>query len=394
MAYYQEYNTKKGKLIKITVSAGINPATGKPKQITRRGFKTKKEARAAVAQIEYELGQGTFVDEKNITFTTYATEWFEAYAANVKESTARARRNSIKIINRKFGKGRMKDITPRIYQLFINELFSAGYKRSTITNMNVVARMIFKQAEAHGVIKNDPTDGVVLPKQRLTVEELENKKEIPRFLEKEELSVFLETAREQGLECDYEINTLQSYTGLRSGELVALKWGDIDFENKSLRVTKTLFSEDKYDEYKLLTPKTDKSVRTIKIDDFVIDMLQEYKQQQNRLIMRYRNSYKDEGFVFARTTLNKGYPRTIKMLQMRFKRLMNLSGLQLKLTPHSLRHTHTTLLAEAGVSLPEIQERLGHFDDKITTMIYLHTTKAMKDKSAEKFSDLMKTVRK
>ena len=73
-------------------------------------------------------------------------------------------------------------------------------------------------------------------------------------------------------------------------------------------------------------------------------------------------------------------------------RMLKLSGLNEELTPHSLRHTHTSLLAEARVGLEEIMERLGHADDEITRKVYLHVTKTMKKEASQKFSELMKSL--
>jgi len=394
MAYMNEYETKKGKFYKITVSAGINPATGKQRQITRRGFKTKKEARAAITQIEYELGLGTYVHEANITFADFAREWFKSYKHTIKPSTASNRERKMNYLISVFGKAKIKDITKRNYQLFINNLHEQGYKKSSINEMHITCRLICKKAVERKIIKENPTDNVVFPKKKITVEDLESEEEKVKYMEKEELAVYLQTALEHGLESDYEINTLQAYTGMRSGEIAALKWTDIDFEKRTIRITKTLFSEGNHKKYELLTPKTKSSIRTIEIDPFVLDMLQEYRKKQNIFKMKYRNEYHDEDFVFARMKEYKGYPRTVVSFGFRMKRLLRLSGIQKDLTPHSLRHTHTSLLAEAGVSLPEIQERLGHRDDKITTSVYLHTTKSVRNLSAEKFSNLMKSVRK
>ena len=74
------------------------------------------------------------------------------------------------------------------------------------------------------------------------------------------------------------------------------------------------------------------------------------------------------------------------------KRLLKLANLNQILTPHSLRHTHTSLLAEAGVGLAEIMDRLGHKDDATTKAVYLHVTKTMKKEASDKFSELMKSL--
>lgn len=104
--------------------------------------------------------------------------------------------------------------------------------------------------------------------------------------------------------------------------------------------------------------------------------------------MKNRDVRHDEDFVF---TLRKhpGYPLYIKHIETRMARLLRLSRLNIDLTPHSLRHTHTSLLAEAGGSLEEIMERLGHTDDDTTRQVYLHVTKSMKKEAVHKFSQLM-----
>ena len=82
----------------------------------------------------------------------------------------------------------------------------------------------------------------------------------------------------------------------------------------------------------------------------------------------------------------------IKMVQLRMARLLTLANLNTELTPHSLRHTHTSLLAEAGVALEQIMDRLGHSDDQITKNVYLHVTKEMKKVASQKFSKLMRSL--
>lgn len=85
-----------------------------------------------------------------------------------------------------------------------------------------------------------------------------------------------------------------------------------------------------------------------------------------------------------------GYPRTIKQYELRMERLLCLAGLNTELTPHSLRHTHVSLLAETGIELHEIMDRLGHKDDVTTQQIYLHVTKYKKKEASRKFAELMR----
>src|SRR5690554_5244897 len=109
--------------------------------------------------------------------------------------------------------------------------------------------------------------------------------------------------------------------------------------------------------------------------------------------MRYRKTYYDKDFVFAQEDEeNAGYPPYIKLIAIRMARLLRLSDLKTELTPHSLRHTHTSLLAEAGVSLEQIMARLGHKDDDTTKNIYLHVTKPKKKEASQKFAELMRSL--
>jgi integrase len=101
--------------------------------------------------------------------------------------------------------------------------------------------MIFKKAIEMRLIKNDPTELAYLKKDRKTVEELEEQ-EIPKYMEKEELALLLQTAAQKGLDLDYLIFLTLSYTGMRVGELVALKWKGIDFEEHTISITKTYYN--------------------------------------------------------------------------------------------------------------------------------------------------------
>lgn len=113
----------------------------------------------------------------------------------------------------------------------------------------------------------------------------------------------------------------------------------------------------------------------------VLIELDKLRKAQKEVRMKYRKTYHNEGFVFAQLDeVNAGYPAYVKLIEIRMKRLLKIADLNPSLTPHSLRHTHTSLLAEAGVSLEQIMDRLGHTDDDTTKNIYLHITKPKRKK--------------
>lgn len=103
-------------------------------------------------------------------------------------------------------------------------------------------------------------------------------------------------------------------------------------------------------------------------------------------------AYCNHDFIFAQMDRQFSYPIVIKNVRDRMKRLLRKAGLNEDLTPHSLRHTHISLLAEARVSLEQIMDRLGHTDDQITENVYLHVTQEMKIEASQKFSELMRSL--
>lgn len=203
---------------------------------------------------------------------------------------------------------------------------------------------------------------------------------------------FLTTAKNEGLEGDLLAFTMLAYTGIRIGEMVALKWSDIDFKEHTLRVIKTYYNPTNNKlKYTLLTPKTEGSIRTITIDPLLVDLLQLHKQEQTKIMEDNKSFYKDNDFIFA---TNEGFPKTIKNFSIRMQRLLKKTTIKKHVTPHSFRHTHTSLLIEANVHIKEIQERLGHSDINTTMDIYAHMTKNIKKEASNKFSNLMGNLSK
>lgn len=377
------------------VDIGIDPVTGKRKQKGKGGFRTKQEAESAAATLIYEVEEGMYVEETKQTFSAFSTEWLTIYRASkdVKPGTIRVRLHEIGKLMPYFAQLKLKDITRKKYQDALNALKEKGYSDSTMEGIHRTGRMIFRKALEMEIIKKDPTEYAYLKKDKKTIEQLEEE-EVPKYLEKEDLFLFLKAAREQGLELDYLMFLILSYTGIRVGELVALKWKDVDFKNQTISITKTYYNPTNNTlKYQLVTPKTKKSRRKIIVDEDVIQALKDHKKVQNTVIERLGNDYYNEDFILAKMERQQGYPIVIKTVQNRMARLLRIAELNPELTPHSLRHTHTSLLAEAGVSLEQIMDRLGHSDDQITKNVYLHVTQEMKKEASHKFAQLMRSLR-
>lgn len=387
------YIYKRGKRWAYRAYAGKDPVTGKDKQVSKSGFATKKDAELAAAMFERQFHNGEYIQPSNLTFEAVSNDWLGHYLSQgAKDSSHRVRKAMLKHSQEKFKNIMIQKITIKDYQDMIDEL-AEKYSHSTLTSIHVAAHSVFKYAHENNLIKDVISEGVKLPKKKKTVADLEEENGLnEKFLEKEELNEFLTVAKNEGLEGDLLTFTLLAYTGLRIGEMIALKWSDVGMEEKTLRVYKTLYNpSQRKDAFTITTPKTKSSIRTISIDPILVDLLEEHKIKQDKLKIKNGPFYKDKGFIF---TSNEGFPRSLGFLNRRIERILKRTSITKNITSHSFRHTHTSLLIEANVHIKEIQDRLGHSDINTTMNIYAHMTKNIKKEASNKFSDLMKDLSK
>lgn len=387
MASYSNRGTKRKPNWQYRVIVGKDPLTGKYKRVSKSGFRSKKDAEHAADILERQVHNGGYLEPVKITFQELATQWIDHYSVDAKESSVRARQKAVNVAINEFGEYQLYQITKNVYQTFIDNM-SKKYSKNYVDSIHSSSDMAFQYAKEMQYIKEVPSEGVKRPKKRKTVEELENENISEQFLEKHELMTFLSVAKEHGLDNDFVLFTLLAYSGCRIGELQALKWSDIDFEEHTIRITKTYYNPNNNKRsYKLTPPKTDSSIRTISIDPTVIKLLQDHETVQDELKQINHEFYIDNNFVF---TGNEGYPMVYRTIANRMIRLMAMTGIKKHITPHSFRHTHTSLLIEANVHIKEIQERLGHADIATTMNIYAAMTKDMKKEASTRFSNLMK----
>ncbi|EGQ3120957.1 site-specific integrase [Staphylococcus pseudintermedius] len=384
MATYE----KRGNTWRYRISTGKNPTTGKYKYISKSGFKRKSDAKHHAEMIERQLRTGEYIAPSSSTFKQVADDWLKQYANDVKVSSVRAREKAIYHAIQRFGTYPIQSIKKRDYQRFVDDM-SLQYSKNYVDSIVASTNMIFKYAYDMKLIKVLPSEGIKRPKKKRTVEELEDTEIHKKFLEKDELFEFLQVAKyNHSPQNSFEVFTTLAYTGMRAGELLALKWADIDFENNTINITKTYYNpNNNKKKYQILTPKTESSIGKISVDPNVIKMLREYKINVQA---NWKDElYEDNNFVF---TDNNGYPLVIKKLQLWIKAILKKTNINKNISTHSFRHTHCALLIEAGVHIKEIQERLRHKDINTTMNIYAKITNSYKKDASEKFSKLMENV--
>ena len=373
------------------ISLGKNSETGKYEYISKTGFKRKSDAKHQAEMLERQLRNGEYIPPSSSTFKQVADDWIKQYANDVKVSSVRAREKAIHHAIERFNTKPIQTIKKHDYQRFVDDM-SAQYSKNYVDSIVASTNMIFKYAYEMRLIKVLPSESIKRPKKKVSVEELEDSEIHKKFLEKNELFQFLEVAKyHHSPQNSFEVFTTLAYTGMRAGELLALKWSDIDFENNTISITKTYYNPNNNKKnYQILTPKTESSIGKISVDPHVIQLLKDYKVNVQDT---WKNElYVDNNFVF--TDVN-GYPLVIKKLSTWIQAIMKKTDITNKhISTHSFRHTHCALLIEAGVHIKEIQERLRHKDINTTMNIYAKITSSYKKDASQKFSKLMENVSK
>lgn len=377
----KKYTTKNGETRYLFQTyLGIDPLTGKERRTTRRGFKTIKEAKQAERNLLLDVEENGLSSNhsdrfQNPTFEKLASLWLENYKTTVKTSTFENVKSKVeKMTEEHFKEMKLKQVTTTYCQKVAIELSKTyvlyGHYLSVINR-------IFKYAVLMDILTSNPFDKIIRPKSR----QVQRK---GNFLTKEELKEFLKLAQTATLSYFFPLVHLMSYTGLRQGEALALKWSDIDFENKKVTVNKTAVRIN--GKQSLQTPKTKNSKRVISIDPTTLSILKSWKKDQIKIYFKNGKHFEgDENFIF--TSQRAEWVHIHNFIRY-FKRFIADHDLK-TITPHGLRHTHASLLFSAGVEPKNISDRLGHSTVQITLDLYTHITEEQRTDTVDKLLEYM-----
>lgn len=207
-------------------------------------------------------------------------------------------------------------------------------------------------------------------------------KEFTNFYSKEELQRFLQYAKSYNQKA-YTFFRLLAYTGLRRGEALALKWSDIDFKENVVSVKRTL-TKGLGNKVIVQTPKTSSSYRKVAIDRNTASILKEWKQEQRKqqIVININQDHVIFNLGKESIPLSDG-------CIVNWNNIISKQSKLSRITIHGFRHTNASLLFEAGVSMKDVQTRLGHKSVKTTMDIYTHVSKQHQNKAVEKLDNYM-----
>ncbi len=326
--------------------------------------KKKGDAEKALRQAMTDADRGFVFEAGTLTLEDYLTRWLKDSVKDTVRRSTYAQYESV--VNRHivpaFGRLRLKALTPAHARSLYREKLDSGLSPRTVQYVHVTLHKALKQAVMDGLIPRNVADAVKAPQA--------HRKEV-RPMTPAEVAALLSAASGDRLEALY---VAAVHTGLRRGELLGLKWTDVDLDAGTLSVQRSLDKDGTFN-----PPKRNRSRRTVKLTAQAAESLKGHRARQNEERLQLGSLWEDRGLVFPNQA---GKPMNADNLYHRgFKPLLVLAGLS-GFTFHSLRHTCATLLLSKNVNPKIVSEMLGHATISQTMDTYSHVMPGMGDVAA------------
>lgn len=369
----REKKNKDGKICyQITVEGERDLLTGKRNRIYKNVNGSKREANSVMHKMITEMEQGAIAKKTNKTVGDWMDEWVLSCLPNVEETTRKGYKTKIRCyIRPALGDILLKSLRAEHVQKMINDMMSKGLSpkniRDTFNNVNAAMKMAVKTR----LIVYNPCEGVVLPKLKKYRAEVYDTKMIHKLLD-------------VSYGTDMYLPVLLLVTaGLRRGELLALRWEDVDFKNNILKIRRNMVCGEK--DAIIKSPKTESGIRDIHLGEDVMKVLKAERVKYMEDALSYGAGFQNLGFVIRQ---EDGSPMKPDSMTRKWTRFVEREGLP-KIRLHDLRHSNATALIQAGVNPKVVQQRLGHSDVNITLNTYTHVLPEMDVEAAEKLDAIM-----
>jgi len=343
-----------------------DPVTGKRRQLSET-FATRKSAQSALATWLADIERGTAVDTSTMTVADFIRHWLDSVAAHkVRATTLVDYRHTIeKHIIPALGGYKVQRLTPAMVQRAYADKLAAGIGGRTVQLMHQRLSQALAQGVRWGTVSRNVCDAVEPPTVRASRPEPWTPAEARAFLAVAE-------ADERS-----PLWLLALATGARQGELLGLRWQDVDLSRGTVTIRQAVAVLDGRIIFQ--APKSRAAVRQVTLPADAVEVLRAHQVSQRRERIAAGDAWEDHDLVHA-TPL--GLPYHPSNVLRSFYALMARAGVR-RVRFHDLRHAHATWLVADGHSLPAVAERLGHSKSSITLDVYAHVVAASRDRAAE-----------
>lgn len=355
------------------------------------GFATEEEAKAARDDARVKARRGEFVDRNRITVNEYLTTWLESHALVVRPNTLASYRYYLdQYVRPHIGSMRLQSVRPTTLSGLYRRLQESGGANQgpltarTIAYVHAILRKAFNDAvRIDQLLFSNPTERAKTPRKEHRAARV---MWTPR-----DLRAFLRSARPHRL---YAFFHLAAYTGARRGELLHLRWEDVDLDGAELVIRGTLSV---VDGRRVEGATKGGRERAVSLDASTVAALRTHKASQGDERRAARQAWEGDGHVFVSEVGRTLYPGSLTHMMTRLINAHNEpkdgkekpAELLPRIRLHDLRHVHATSLLLAGVPVHVVSERLGHADPAITLQVYAHVLRKQASDTADVFRSLV-----
>lgn len=373
---------KRGKSYSVVLDIGRDMETGRRRRRWHSGFRTRREAERALTELLGRLDKGTYVEPSRQTLAEFVEDWLPAIRGTIRTSTwesyaANLRAHVLPVL----GSVQLQALGPAQLNRLYADLRESGRRDGrgglspkTVRYCHTIVRRLLRDAVKWGKLTRNVADSADPPKQTARRREM-------KTWRADELRSFLESARDNRL---YPAWLVLSTTGMRRGELLGLRWQDVELEAGRLSIRQSLVASGKY-EPRFEEPKTDRGRRSIPLPPEATATLRSWRAQQAQERLQWGPAWTDSGLLFTREDGTPLHPDRFSKLFGRHVRAVGLPRIRL----HDLRHTFATLALCAGVPAKVVSEILGHASIAITLDVYSHAVPALQEDATARVAGLV-----
>ena len=361
----------------IVAEGERDPITGKRERTYSTVKGSKKQAEAALRKLIDEMENGPSITVTALKLQDWMEMWFTNYLPNIEATTRNGYREKISLyINPHLGKIPLKNLKNDTIQIWVNTLTQKGLSPKTIRNAYNNLNAALKKAVLLRMIPYNPCEGTALPKLKRYQGKVYTPEQIQQVLSIAENTTM------------YLPLVLALLTGMRRGEICALKWQNIDFKKKQIHICENRVHGDRTQGVQTViekAPKSEASNRTIPMSPELTGILSAARLRYYNEAAEYGPAFRDLGYVLHNENGTPYHPDSLTTKWRRFVEANELPSIRF----HDLRHSNATVLISAGVSAKTVQKLLGHSDISITLNTYTHVLPSMEQSAVETLDSII-----